>query len=267
MKSMRSDRVQAASKSRTCPCPRSGRGRCWWRWTACGICGSDVHGMDGSTGRRQPADHHGPRGRRRDRRRRAQASSGWADGRPRHLRLDRSTAADCWFCRRGRDQPLRQPPRAGRLLRRVPPRRGLRRVRGRARSTSCYRLPDGAVLRAGRHGRAAVDRRARRRPDARSAWATRPWWSARGMIGLLVVQALRAAGCGRIIAVDLDAGKLDLACRLGADEGVQPQQCDVAAEMLAADRRSRGRRGHRGGRAAATAVPAGRRVAAQGRRS
>ena len=35
------------------------------------------------------------------------------------------------------------------------------------------------------------------------------------MIGLLVVQSLRAAGCSRIWAADLEAGKLDLACRLG----------------------------------------------------
>ncbi|MEI2825934.1 MAG: alcohol dehydrogenase catalytic domain-containing protein [Dermatophilaceae bacterium] len=30
-----------------------------------------------------------------------------------------------------------------------------------------------------------------------------------GMIGLLTIQALRVAGCGTIIAVDVDAGKLD----------------------------------------------------------
>jgi L-iditol 2-dehydrogenase len=52
-----------------------------------------------------------------------------------------------------------------------------------------------------------------------------------GMIGLFVVQALRLAGCGRIIAVDLDRAKLKLACRLGADEGLSPQECDVPAEL------------------------------------
>ena len=37
-----------------------------------------------------------------------------------------------------------------------------------------------------------------------------------GMIGLLVIQALRIAGAGKIIAVDVDEGRLELAKRLGA---------------------------------------------------
>jgi L-iditol 2-dehydrogenase len=59
-----------------------------------------------------------------------------------------------------------------------------------------------------------------------------------GVIGLFLVQALRAAGCGRIIAADLDQKKLDLACKLGADEGFRPDQTDVAAEVM---RRTGGR--------------------------
>jgi L-iditol 2-dehydrogenase len=38
-----------------------------------------------------------------------------------------------------------------------------------------------------------------------------------GMIGLLIIQLLRASGCGRIIAVDLAQEKLDLASKFGAD--------------------------------------------------
>jgi L-iditol 2-dehydrogenase len=60
-----------------------------------------------------------------------------------------------------------------------------------------------------------------------------------GMIGLLVVQVLRAAGCGRVLAVDVDATRLELACRLGADEGFSPKESDVVAEVL-------GRTGGRG---------------------
>ena len=52
-----------------------------------------------------------------------------------------------------------------------------------------------------------------------------------GMIGLLVVQALRAAGCHMIVAIDLDQAKLDLARELGADYGFLPDQCDVANEV------------------------------------
>lgn len=49
-----------------------------------------------------------------------------------------------------------------------------------------------------------------------------------GMIGLLVVQALRLAGCGKIIAVDVEDAKLTLAAKLGADVGINPKQTDAA---------------------------------------
>jgi L-iditol 2-dehydrogenase len=52
-----------------------------------------------------------------------------------------------------------------------------------------------------------------------------------GMIGLRVVQVLRAAGCGRVIAVDLAQEKLDLARTLGADVGLKAEACDVGAEV------------------------------------
>ena len=38
-----------------------------------------------------------------------------------------------------------------------------------------------------------------------------------GIIGLLVVQTLRAAGWRQIIAVDIEPDKLELACQLGYD--------------------------------------------------
>ena len=43
------------------PVPEIGPADVLVKVKACGICGSDVHGMDGSTGRRQPPDNHGPR--------------------------------------------------------------------------------------------------------------------------------------------------------------------------------------------------------------
>jgi threonine dehydrogenase-like Zn-dependent dehydrogenase len=52
-----------------------------------------------------------------------------------------------------------------------------------------------------------------------------------GMIGLLVIQTLRAAGCGQIIAVDVDQDRLDLARRLGADTGLRSDVVDVPAEV------------------------------------
>jgi L-iditol 2-dehydrogenase len=52
-----------------------------------------------------------------------------------------------------------------------------------------------------------------------------------GMIGLLVVQALRASGCGRIIALDLEKEKLELASRVGADHAVAAGEGDAAEEV------------------------------------
>jgi len=43
-----------------------------------------------------------------------------------------------------------------------------------------------------------------------------------GMIGLLIVQCLRASGCGTVIALDLDAVKLQRARELGADLALDP---------------------------------------------
>jgi L-iditol 2-dehydrogenase len=48
-----------------------------------------------------------------------------------------------------------------------------------------------------------------------------------GIIGLLVVQILRAGGWRQIIAVDIEPDKLKLACELGADIGLNPDREDV----------------------------------------
>jgi L-iditol 2-dehydrogenase len=54
-----------------------------------------------------------------------------------------------------------------------------------------------------------------------------------GMIGLLVLQAVRLAGCGKVIAVDLDADRLEMARQFGADLTLNPQETDVLQEVLA----------------------------------
>jgi L-iditol 2-dehydrogenase len=53
-----------------------------------------------------------------------------------------------------------------------------------------------------------------------------------GMIGLLVVQTLKLAGCARIIVSDIDEGRMELARQLGASEGLNPEQCNVPAEVV-----------------------------------
>jgi len=59
-----------------------------------------------------------------------------------------------------------------------------------------------------------------------------------GVIGLLLIQALRLAGCGRVIAVDIDENRLALARRLGANETLNPASGNaVEAVMRATDGR------------------------------
>jgi len=201
---------------------------------ACGICGSDVHGMDGSTGRRVPPiimghEASGLIARVGER------VSGWQAG-------DRVTfdsmisCGNCDFCRQGRINLCDN-----------------RRVLGVSCSefrqegafteyvavpeSIVFRLPDelsfehAAMTEPLSVAVHAVGRVPIRLNDTAVVVGT-------GMIGLLVVQALRAAGCGRILAIDVDAGRLELACRLGADEGFSPNQTDVVAEVL---RRTGGR--------------------------
>jgi len=54
-----------------------------------------------------------------------------------------------------------------------------------------------------------------------------------GMIGLFVIQVLRARGCGTIIAIDLEDEKLNLARELGADYTFNPARDDLRKEVLA----------------------------------
>ncbi|MGA0560641.1 galactitol-1-phosphate 5-dehydrogenase [Larkinella sp. VNQ87] len=54
-----------------------------------------------------------------------------------------------------------------------------------------------------------------------------------GMIGLFVIQALKLAGCSPIIAVDLDDDRLALARKLGADVTINASRQDVTAEVQA----------------------------------
>jgi L-iditol 2-dehydrogenase len=184
---------------------------------ACGICGSDVHGMDGSTGRRQPPiimGHEaagvivrtGP------------DVQGWEAGA--RVTFDSTIyCGACEFCRQGRINLCDQ-----------------RRVLG----VSCaeyrqngafaqfvavpqrvlYRLPDAMPF---EHAALAepvsIAFHAVRRAGAKAA--ERAVVVGAGLIGLLLVQTLRRAGCLRILAVDIAPEKLALARKLGATEAVQ----------------------------------------------
>jgi L-iditol 2-dehydrogenase len=82
------------------PNPQLGRHEVLIRVKACGICGSDVHGMDGSTGRRQPPIIMGHEAAGVI----AEVGSGvqdWQEG----VRVTFDSTiycGDCWYCCRGR---------------------------------------------------------------------------------------------------------------------------------------------------------------------
>ena len=197
------------------------------RIKACGICGSDIHGMDGSTGRRIPPLIMGHEAAGIIARVGTNATS-WQEG-------DRVTfdstiyCGKCHFCRLGSYNLCDR-----------------RRVLG----VSCdeyrqngafaeyvavpqhilYRLPTGlsfkhaAMVEALSIAVHAVGRTPVSLNDTAVIVGT-------GMIGSLVVQSLRAAGCGHIIAVDLDPHRLKLACTLGADEALNPDSVDIVARV------------------------------------
>lgn len=52
------------------------------------------------------------------------------------------------------------------------------------------------------------------------------------MIGLLVIQALKHAGCSQVIAVDLDASRLDKARSLGADLVIHSGSEEIVPSVL-----------------------------------
>ena len=199
------------------------------RVRACGICGSDVHGYDGSSGRRQPPVVMGHEAAGEVARvGRAVTAVAVGD----RVAVDSTVSCgQCARCRAGR----------GNLC-------DGRRVLG----VSCaeyrregafaeylavpehivYRLPPEVSFAQAAMVEpvaVAVHAVARAPMPARTAVVV-----GTGTIGLLVIQALRAAGAERVLAVDVDEGKRALALRLGAAAAYDPAAGDAVAEIRAA---------------------------------
>ncbi len=194
------------------------------RVAACGICGSDVHGFDGSTGRRIPPLVMGHEA----------AGVVVAAGRnaERFHEGDRVTfdstisCGRCFFCQRGQINLCDRREVLGVSC-------GEYRRHGAfadyvtVPERICYALPDALPFEEAAMTEAVS--------VAVHAVALTPIVLAdtavvvgAGMIGLLVIQALKLSGCGRVIAVDLAESKLALAKELGADVGLNPASCDAA---------------------------------------
>lgn len=206
------------------PAPQVGPGEVLVEVKACGICGSDVHGMDGSSGRRLPPlimGHEasgviaevGP------------GVEGWRAGE--RVTFDSTLyCGQCHFCLRGQVNLCDRRQVLGVAC------EEFRREGAFAEYVSVparvlYRIPEGvsfeqaAMVEPTSVAVHAVGRMPLRLNDTAVVIGA-------GVIGLLVVQALRAAGCGRIVAVDMEEGRLELARELGADEGMRPDEGDVA---------------------------------------
>jgi L-iditol 2-dehydrogenase len=194
---------------------------------ACGICGSDVHGMDGSSGRRIPPLIMGHEASGVITRL-GQAVTGWAEG-------DRVTfdstvyPLDDWYTRQGLYNLS-----DGRQVLGVSC-EDYRRHGAFAEYVSVpqhilYRLPDSVSF-----NQAAMVEPISVSLHALSLSPLQLHDSVMvvgsGMIGLFMVQILRAAGCSQVIAIDLEDRKLELAKRLGATTVLNPRRDNIPATV------------------------------------
>lgn len=198
------------------------------RIRACGICGSDIHGWDGSSGRRNPPlimGHEaagevvaaGPR------------VTAWRAG-------DRVTfdsmisCGTCRFCREGQTNLCENRRVVG-----VAPveykQHGAFAERLAIPDRILYRLPDTLSFE-----QAAMVEPVSIAIHAIQRTKITPQTTAvvigSGMIGLLVIQALRWAGAKQIIAVDLADNRLALARQLGATHAINSGKTDATAEVM-----------------------------------
>lgn len=196
---------------------------------ACGICGSDVHGMDGSSGRRVPPIIMGHEAAGVIRETGAiAAEQGWKAG----DRVTFDSTVYCGNCEACREGTINLCPD--------------RRVLGVSCSDYrqhgayadlvmvpqhiCYPLPDELSF---EHAAFAEPvsialHAVSRVPTAKGKSAV---VVGAGMIGILIVQALRLRGCDPVLAIDLDPRKLEKAKALGAADGVLSTDADVLEKI------------------------------------
>lgn len=208
--------------------PDVGEGDVLVRVMACGICGSDVHGMDGSTGRRRPPIVMG------------HEASGviegvgsavvdWKVG-DRVTFDSTESCGQCGYCRSGQVNLCDRRRVLGVSCAEYR-RDGAMAEYIAVPARILYRLPDavsfvqGAMVEPVSIAVHAV----RRAPVSAGESAV---VVGAGVIGLLTVQALRAAGCERVWAVDIDEGRLALARQFGAERTFDAGGEDVASAIL-----------------------------------
>ncbi|OLC82577.1 MAG: galactitol-1-phosphate 5-dehydrogenase [Acidobacteria bacterium 13_1_40CM_4_57_6] len=209
------------------PEPTPGPGEVLVHVAACGICGSDVHGYDGSSGRRIPPIVMGHEAAGRIAAVGA-GVKGFATG-------DRVTfdstiyCGVCGPCRRGEVNLCDNRQVLGVSC------ADYRRAGAFAEyvvvpSRIVYRLPDSLSF-----AEAAMLEAAAVAVHAVSLAQVSPNSTAlvlgAGMIGLLALQALRVAGCPRVLVADIDSSRLKLAHEIGATATL-PAGASLDAQIL-----------------------------------
>jgi L-iditol 2-dehydrogenase len=209
------------------PLPPVGPGEVLVRVEACGICGSDVHGYDGSSGRRIPpiVMGHEAAGTVAAV---GSAVRGYAEG-------DRVTfdstvyCGQCSFCQSG-DVNLCDNRQVIGVSCGDYRRHGAFAEFVVVPERILYHLPatisfaQAAMLEA-----VSVALHAVRVSEARGGETALVVGA--GMIGLLTLQAARAAGCSPVLVADVDATRLALAGQAGADAIIDSSAADLLAEV------------------------------------
>jgi L-iditol 2-dehydrogenase len=207
------------------PTPEIGDDDVLVRVRACGICGSDIHGYDGSTGRRIPPlvmGHEAAGVIERV----GRGVQGFASGE--RVSFDSTVSCGtCHFCRRGQinlcDNRTVLGVSCGDYRR-----HGAFAEYVAVPSRILYKLPDSlpferaALIESVSIAVHAVSRHVPKPDDAVVVVGA-------GMIGLLIIQVLTDKGAKHIVAVDVDPRKLALAQRLGATRTLNPKESDVQA--------------------------------------
>ena len=209
------------------PMPRPGPEEVLIRVEACGICGSDVHGYDGTSGRRIPPLVMGHEAAGSIAALGAGVTS-FKEGQ--HVTFDSTVyCGECVYCKRGQvnlcdnrqvlgvsTPEYRRPGAFADYV--VVPARVLHAIPEQLPATKAAMVEPLAVAvhavelsGAGGESTALV--------------------VGAGMIGLLVLQALRAQGCRRVVVSDIDDGRLKMASDLGAMTVMNAKTTDVAAEV------------------------------------
>lgn len=196
------------------PRPLAGPGEVVVQVTACGICGSDVHGYDGSSGRRIPPIVMGHEA--------AGVVAATGEGVTEFRVGERVTfdstvyCGECAYCRRGQVNLCERRQvvgvscgdyrRAGAFAEYITvPQRILYRL------PEAMRFEEAAMLEAVSVALHAVHVSELHGGETALVIGA-------GMIGLLTMQAARALGCRRVMIADVDATRLELAAKMGADE-------------------------------------------------